>query len=270
MMKKLIVVLTFLWAMLPTEAKNIFFPVYINSIEHYKDGVLVNKYITTGDWSTTIINKNYIITVSSIESIRDPVKEYLANKRAKTLAVIASVAYAASSVAYSIDGITSSNNWNRFCNYFNSSIAMNNAALSMDLASYFHECEKSAVILPVTCIIENTSDTIIDGSEIIRAHEKYELNCGKNYNSWRFSDKNGNIYYITSFHSIAVKKGIISQELKVAFVDPDKTEKSHKNQVKRIDLKTYESKWVTKDNEEYLNVKEHYDWDDGYQSSKEQ
>ena len=25
-----------------------------------------------------------------------------------------------------------------------------------------------------------------------------------------------------------------------------------------------------KDNEEYLNIKEHYDWDDGYQSSKEQ
>lgn len=260
----------FLWGILPIEAKNIFFPVYINSIEHYKNGILVDKYITTGEWSTTIVDKKYTITVSSVDSIKDHVKEYLANKRAKTLTTIASVAYAASSMAYSINGITSSNNWNRFCSYFNSSIAMNNVALSIDLASYFHECEKSAVILPITCIVENTSDTIIDGSEIIRPHEKYELYYGKNYNSWRFSDKEGNVYCITSFHSIAVKKGIISQELKVAFVDPDKTEELHKNQVKRIDLKTYESTWVTKDNEEYLNVKKHYGWDDGYQPSKEQ
>ena len=57
--------------------------------------------------------------------------------------------------------------------------------------------------------------------------------------------------------------------MKVAFIEPNKNEKkTHKNQVRRLDLCTYESKWVDTNDAEYLEVKKNYDWDDGYQLSK--
>lgn len=252
-----------------TNAKNIFYPVYINHVEHYKDNVLVEDYITTGKWNISINTNKYTISVFSIDYIKGPVKEYLANKRAKTLATIGAAFSLAGSVLNIAGAVMTSSSIDRYLYMINSFKYLNDTQYALNKYIDYNWCMKNSTIFTVTCQIKNNTDTLINGSVIIKPNELYEISYGCNYNSWRFSDGEGNVYCITSFHGFDVKKGIISQAMKVAFIEPNKNEKkTHKNQVRRLDLCTYESKWVDTNDAEYLEVKKNYDWDDGYQLSK--